>query len=260
MNVLDSIWAAKRQEVARLRSRTSLAELRSRAADLSPPKGFRKSLELSPHPIALIAEVKKASPVRGVVRERFDPLGIATDYRSAGVDCLSVLTDVEFFQGSPDYLALCRDATGLPTLRKDFIIDAIQVYESRVLGADAILLIVNGLEEPRLIELSAVAKELGMDVLVEVHTEAEAVQAIEIAADLIGVNNRDLETFETRIETATDIIPMFKDHALVVSESALRTHEDVVRVGAAGARAVLIGTTLSKSEDIPAKVNEVMGW
>lgn len=260
MNVLDSIWAAKREEVARLRIRSSVAELRSRAADQSSPRGFKKALELSPHPIALIAEVKKASPVKGVVRKDFDPLAISTDYCSAGADCISVLTDVEFFQGSPDFLALCRDSTGLPTLRKDFIIDPIQVYESRVLGADAILLIVNGLEKPRLFELSAVAKELGMDVLVEVHSEAEAVLALDIAADLIGVNNRDLETFETRIETATEIIPMFKNQALVVSESALRTHEDVVRVGAAGARAVLIGTTFSKSENIPAKVREVMGW
>jgi indole-3-glycerol phosphate synthase len=171
-----------------------------------------------------------------------------------------VLTDVKFFQGSPDFLLACRDASGLPVLRKDFTVDEYDVWVARALGADAVLLIVSGLDGHQLSDYRQVAESRGMDALVEAHTEREAERALESGATLVGINNRDLMTFETKIETAETIIPEVARAATVVSESAIRTHEDVERVRAAGARAVLVGTTFCAAPDIGAKVKEVMGW
>lgn len=260
MSILETIWAAKRDEAEVLRRRRSMADWRSEAEEQPPTLGFRRALIESRHRIALIAEVKRASPVKGVLRKDFDPVEIAGSYLSAGADCLSVLTDGQFFQGAADYLDLCRSATRLPVLRKDFILDEVQVYESRTLGADAILLIVNGLSDAQLFEYSALAKELGMDVIVEIHTADESQKAINVGADLIGVNNRDLETFETRLGTALELIPVLAQSATIVSESALASAGDIETVHSAGARAVLIGSAFCGADDIEAKVIEVMGW
>lgn len=259
MTILEKIFAQKREVIANL-SADSMSDAKSRAKDAPPVRGFRRALESSIVPVSLIAEVKKASPVKGVIREDFDPLAIARAYEQAGVQCLSVLTDVEFFQGSPDYLTACRNATKLPVLRKDFTVAEHDVYEARALGADAVLLIVNGLSKSELQDFRLLAESLTMDVLVEAHMLEEAEVALQTGATLVGVNNRDLSTFEVALETSCEVIPQIRDRATVVSESALRTTEDVNLVQRAGARAVLIGTTFCKAPDPAAKVKEVMGW
>ncbi|MBS1722204.1 MAG: indole-3-glycerol phosphate synthase TrpC [Armatimonadetes bacterium] len=260
MNVLERIFARKREQLSALEAEVPLAQLKARAADAQPVRPFRRALEQASAPVSLIAEVKKASPVKGVIREDFDPVTIARAYEMAGAQCLSVLTDVEFFQGSPDFLVDCRAATNLPVLRKDFTTSEYHVWEARAMGSDAILLIVNGLSKSDLTDFRELGESLGMDVLVEAHTLEEAETAFETGATFIGINNRDLETFEVSIDVACQVIPELAGRATVVSESALKTHEDVGLVGRAGARAVLIGTTFCKSPDVGAKVREVMGW
>lgn len=259
MSVLERIFARKAQEVEAAKAAISFAEIRSRAKEQEPPRGFARALTNSKHPIALIAEVKKASPSRGVIRERFDPVEIAAAYETAGAEALSVLTDIDYFQGSPQNLILCRAATNLPCLRKDFIDDPYQVYEARAWGADAILLIVAALSDAALIELHGLAHELGMDVLVEVHSADEAGRALQANCPLIGVNNRNLGDFSTDLATSEGLIPMLCPSATVVAESAIESFGDVERMRAAGATAVLIGTRFCESPDIAAKVREVMG-
>ncbi|RYG47541.1 indole-3-glycerol phosphate synthase TrpC, partial [bacterium] len=208
--------------------------------------------------LGLIAEVKKASPSKGVIRADFDPIEIALAYERAGADCLSVLTDREYFQGAPEYLTRCRTATRLPVLRKDFIADPYQVAEARAWGADAVLLIAAYLSDAQLEDLEADIRSYGMDALVEVHTEEEALRIVDLVPGLIGINNRDLATFETSLETTERIAPLVSPFALTVSESALRHRADLDRVKAAGARAVLIGETFTAAQDIESKVREVM--
>jgi indole-3-glycerol phosphate synthase len=203
--------------------------------------------------------VKKASPSKGVIRADFDPEAIAAAYARAGAAALSVLTDVPHFQGSPAYLKIAREASGLPVLRKDFLYDPYQVLEARAWGADAVLLIVAALEDAQLRDLQAFAHELGMDALVEVHTAEETERALAAGCPLIGVNNRDLGDFRTSLEISDRLLPRIAPHALAVSESALETRADLDRVRAAGARAVLIGTTFCAAPDIEGKVREVMG-
>ena len=260
MDVLNKIFEQKRKDVEQAKAGRPLVDVVAEAKDAGPTRGFLKALRESPHGVALIAEVKKASPVQGVVREEFDPVEIAKTYREAGADCLSVLTDVEFFQGHPAYLRQCREASGLPVLRKDFTVDEYDVWQARTLGADAVLLIVYGLSRSQLSEYREIAESTGMDVLVEAHTLEEAETALESGATLVGVNNRDLVTFETDLESSEEIIPQIATRATVVSESALGARVDVERVAKAGARAVLIGTSFCKSPDIGARVREVMGW
>lgn len=259
MTILDKIFAQKREVIANL-SVASMSDAKSRAKDAPPVRGFRRTLESSIVPVSLIAEVKKASPVKGVIREDFDPVAIARAYEQAGAQCLSVLTDVIFFQGARDYLTSCRDATSLPVLRKDFTVAEHDVYEARALGADAVLLIVNGLSKSELQDFRLLAESLTMDVLVEAHTLEEAEVALETGAALVGVNNRDLTTFEVALETSCEVIPRIRDRATIVSESALRSLEEITLVQKAGARAVLIGTSFCKAPDPGAKVKEVMGW
>lgn len=258
--MLDRIFERKRDEVAAAQARIPLGTIRTEAAAADPVRGFRAALERAEQPLALIAEVKRASPSRGVIRPSFDPVQVAEAYERAGAHCLSVLTDVEYFQGSATNLREARRATRLPCLRKDFLYDPYQIYEARAWGADAILLIVASLSMGQLKELQSLGRELAMDVLVEVHSRQEAEAAIEMGADLIGVNNRNLADFSTSLETSEQILPLLKPHALTVSESALTSKADLDRVGAAGARAVLIGTTFCEVPDIEAKVHEVMGW
>ncbi|MGV3616061.1 MAG: indole-3-glycerol phosphate synthase TrpC [Fimbriimonas sp.] len=259
MSVLDRIFAVKREEVAAAKARLSQKELEGRIADADAPRGFLRALEASPDDVALIAEVKKASPSKGLIRPNFDPEAIGRVYAAAGAAALSVLTDVPHFQGAPEYLGLARAASGLPVLRKDFLDDPYQLYEARAWGADAVLLIVAALDDGQLRDLQALAWDLGMDALVEVHTEGETERALAAKCPLIGVNNRDLGDFKTSLAISDRLLPLIAPHATAVSESALETRRDLDRVRDAGARAVLIGTTFCAAPDIEGKVREVMG-
>lgn len=264
MSVLERIFEQKHAEVAEAIKRISLSEVRAEAEAAEPCRGFRTALKqgaiTAKGGLALIAEVKKASPSKGLIRPNFDPATIALAYQTAGVHALSVLTDAPNFQGSSENLRIAKLTVTLPCLRKDFLDDPYQVYEARAWGADAILLIVASLSKSQLHDLRALATELGMDSLVEVHTEAEAEIALAEGADLIGVNNRNLADFTVDVANSERIIPLIASHCLAVSESALRTRRDLDRVRDAGASAVLIGTTFCASPDIEAKVREVMAW
>ncbi len=262
-DILEKILATKRDEVAALKAAHAPAELMTHCADLPPTRGFQKAL-LPPAPrvpsgcrepreegVRLIAEVKKASPSKGLIRPDFDPVAIAKAYFAGGASCLSVLTDAPYFQGSLSYLAAIRDAVPLPLLRKDFLIDPLQIYEARLAGADAILLIVAAIPSPaRLAEMRHVAESLGMDALVEVHDEAELALAIESGATLLGVNNRDLKTFTVQLETFERLAPLFPQNAVAVAESGIFTAADVARMGTAGAHAVLVGESLMRQPDV----------
>lgn len=261
MNKLEEIFAHKRAEVDIARSRTPLADLKRAVSDAPPVRPFRRALEQSAWPVALIAEVKKASPSRGLIRADFDAAQIAQTYRDEGAACLSVLTDARYFQGSRENLERARAASGLPCLRKDFIFDPYQVVEARCWGADCILLIAAAFagSASTLRDLRELAQGLGMDALIEVHSEAEAEAALESGANLIGVNNRNLADMTTSLEVSERLLPLVAPHALAVSESAIAGPADLERVRRAGARAVLIGTTFVEATDIGAKVREVMG-
>lgn len=263
MSVLEKIFATKREEVANAMAQVSPLEIRSLANDQAEPLGFRAALESSVRTPSLIAEVKKASPSKGLIRPDFDPVSVGFAYLEAGVQCLSVLTDEQYFQGAPENLKLVKEATGLPCLRKDFIYDAYQVYQARAWGADSILLIAAGLELSQAADLMGLASELRMDTLFEVHNEEEAEMALELECGFVGVNNRDLRNFETSLGTSATLMPILKNASAgvtLVSESALETHADIQTAASFGARAVLIGTTFCASPNIASKVREVMGW
>lgn len=260
MTYLSRIYATKREEVESAKARVPLSELRSLARDQAPTRGFLRALAVADRPVALIAEVKAASPSQGSIRPDLDPADVARAYESAGAHALSVLTDAPYFKGSPDNLRAARAACCLPVLRKDFLYDPYQVVEGRAMGADAVLLIAAMLTDRQIEDLHGLAAELGMDVLVEVFDESEARRAIDLKCPLIGVNNRDLSTFEVDLTVSERVLPMLRPHAFTVSESALSAQADVVRVAAAGARAVLIGTAFCASPDVGGKVREVMGW
>ena len=260
MNVLERIFARKREEVAAAKAAVTIGELQDRALEIERPRGFALALSTASKPVALIAEVKKASPSKGVIRAEFDAVEIAEAYERAGAHAMSVLTDVEGFQGSAENLRRARAATALPCLRKDFLYDEYQVWEARAWGADAVLLIATSLETAQLRELKGLAESLGMDALVEVHDERDAERAIAAEATLVGVNNRNLADFTTDLSATERLLPLFPDGVTKVSESALETRADIARVHAAGARAVLIGTTFCAAPDVEAKVRETMGW
>jgi indole-3-glycerol phosphate synthase len=288
--ILERILATKHEEIDALLSRISLAELKAQCGDLPATRGFKDALGTSPpnplpykgrgnqinedilpppparrgrgeggERVSLIAEVKKASPSKGVIRPDFDPVTIAQAYHAGGASCLSVLTDTHYFQGSLNYLHAIREVVSLPLLRKDFLIDPAQVYEARIAGADAILLIVAAIPEAsRLRELRELAESLGMDVLVEIHDEVELVIAVESGATLIGVNNRDLHTFAVRLEIAETLIPQFPTETVAVAESGIFTPDDVRRMADAGANAILVGESLMRSENITEAVQNLM--
>ena len=232
MDILARILSRKAEEVAERRARLPLAELAARIDDLAPTRGFTAALEakIDAGAPGVIAEVKRASPSRGVIRADFDPAAIARDYAAAGAACLSVLTDADFFQGSEAFLEQARAACALPVLRKDFTIDPWQVYEARAIGADAILLIVAALDDDALLELALLGAELDLDVLVEVHDEAELERALELPAPMIGINNRNLRTFETSLDTSLRLRSMAGDERLLVTESGIHAPEDVTRL------------------------------
>jgi indole-3-glycerol phosphate synthase len=228
-----------------------LAEVR-RAAESAPPvRDFHRALEakVAAGAAAVIAEVKKASPSKGVLREHFDPAAIGASYAAGGAACLSVLTDVQFFQGAPEYLREARDASGLPCLRKDFIVDPYQVYEARALHADCILLIVAALEQARMLELEAVAASIGLQVLVEVHDAAELDRALALRTPLLGINNRNLRTFETTLRTTLDLLPRIPAGRRVVTESGILRPEDVAVMRQAGIHAFLVGEAFMRAPD-----------
>ena len=259
MNILDTIVRDKRDEVARRRVETPRAELERACGSLPPTRDFAGALRPAPGGVALIAEVKKASPSRGVLApdRPWDPVGLARSYAGNGAAAISVLTDGKYFQGHLGLLAEIRTAVPVPLLRKDFTIDEYQLWESRRAGADAILLIVSILEPALLRDLLAAAKGLALGVLVETHTAAELDTALSAGATVIGINNRDLKTFETRIETTIGLLATMPPNVTVVSESGFATAADVRRVVGAGAHAVLVGEGLVKAKDVGAKVREL---
>ena len=260
MTILEKIFETKRREVQRAKEVVSAHTLRAMAAGMPPPKGFRDALIRNATRPALIAEVKRASPSQGqIVEGDFDPVKIAQTYEASGAACLSVLTDIDYFHGSPQYLQDVRRAVKIPLLRKDFIFDEYQLDEALVWGADCVLLIVAGLQPDQLKSLYLAARERNLDVLVEVHNEWETEVALELKPDMIGINNRNLATFETDIRTTERLIKMIPEGILKISESALHSRQDVQLVESFGADCVLIGTAFCGSSDIKAKVREVMG-
>lgn len=249
--ILDRIIDRKREEIEAGKRRFSAEALLARARDQEAPRGFAQALRASVEARrpAVIAEVKKASPSKGVIRADFDPVEVARRYESNGASALSVLTDRDFFQGHEDYLQAARAAVTLPALRKDFIIDPWQVLESRAIGADAVLLIVAALSDAQLAELAAAAREVGCDVLVEVHTAEELERALRLDVTLMGINNRNLHTFETRLETTLELAATVPADRLVVTESGIHTSADVQRMRAEGIHAFLVGEAFMKQPD-----------
>lgn len=260
-DILKRILAVKAEEIARAKTERPLDAVRAAAANASPVRDFAGSLRARAGAgrAAVIAEVKKASPSRGVLREQFDPAAIAADYEAHGAACLSVLTDAQFFQGSMAHLAAARAACRLPVLRKDFMIEPYQVYEARAAGADCILLIAAALELPRMQELEVVAGELGLAVLVEVHDATELELALQLRTPLIGINNRDLRTFETRIETTLALLPRIPPGRLVVTESGILTKEHVATMRAAGVNCFLVGEAFMRAGSPGAELARLFG-
>ncbi|TXH81558.1 MAG: indole-3-glycerol phosphate synthase TrpC [Pseudoxanthomonas sp.] len=250
-DILTTILARKADEIAERSARVSLADLRARVADAPPTRGFADALNamIAQGDPAVIAEVKKASPSKGVIRPDFRPADIAVSYEFGGAACLSVLTDVDFFQGADDYLRHARDACTLPVLRKDFTVDPYQVYEARALGADCILLIVAALDDGQLVDLSGLAMQLGMDVLVEVHDIDELERALQVPVPLVGINNRNLRTFEVSLDTTLAMKDAVPKDRLLVTESGIVVPEDVATMRDAGVNAFLVGETFMRAEE-----------
>lgn len=256
---LTEICDTKRDEVALRKQATSLSDLDVRAAAQSAPRGFRAALAgKAAEGFALIAEIKKASPSKGLIREHFHPAEHALAYQAGGAACLSVLTDAPYFQGHEDYLVAARAACDLPVLRKDFMIDPWQVAEARAIGADAILIIVAALDDGRMNEIEAAALERGMDVLVEVHNEAETERAARLKSRLIGVNNRDLKRFVTDLGVTERLAPLMPEGTLLVSESGINSHADLVRLSACGARTFLVGESLMRQANVAAATEALL--
>lgn len=256
MTILDTILADKKVEVAELQKRTPLRELMDHARRSQRPRGFKRALEQKS--FALIAEIKKASPSRGTLVEKFDHRRLAEEFERGGASALSVLTDKKYFSGDPAFVQQVKEAVGLPVLRKDFIVDEYQVYESRALGADAILLIVRALSAQMLTHLMKCAVSLGMDVLVETHTEEEIHAAHVAGAGIVGINNRDLSTFQVSLDISLRLRKLVVPGTLVVSESGIHTRSDMAALRDAGFHAALIGEGLVTSADRVSAVRELM--
>jgi len=258
--VLEKILARKAEEVAERRARVSLAELESQAKIADAPRGFAKALiaQVKLKQPAVIAEIKKASPSKGVIRENFVPAEIAASYEKGGATCLSVLTDIDFFQGSDLFLQQARAACKLPVIRKDFMIDPYQIVEARALGADCVLLIVSALDDVKMAELAAVAKSVGLDVLVEVHDGDELERALKtLDTPLVGVNNRNLHTFEVSLENTLDLLPRIPRDRLVITESGIVNRADVELMEISDVYSFLVGETFMRAENPGAELQRL---
>jgi indole-3-glycerol phosphate synthase len=258
-DILKKIIHRKTEEIVERMARISLQEQAERAKQGSPVRGFVDHIEqtIQAGRAAVIAEIKKASPSKGVMRENFQPAEIAASYEKGGASCLSVLTDIDFFQGSDAYLQQARQACSLPVLRKDFIIDPYQVYEARAIDADCILLIVAALSDTQLNELANLAMQLNMDVLVEVHDAEELARALSVDLPLIGINNRNVRSFETSLDTTLSLLAQIPDDRIVVTESGIHTPDDVARMRAHNVNAFLVGEAFMKAEEPGEKLREL---
>ncbi|MDH5445287.1 MAG: indole-3-glycerol phosphate synthase TrpC [Gammaproteobacteria bacterium] len=258
-DILKKILVRKAEEVADRKSQVSQSELESRLADASPVRGFVEAIEdsIDVGRAAVIAEIKKASPSKGVMRENFIPAEIAKSYARHGATCLSVLTDIDFFQGSDEYLQQARAACQLPVIRKDFMIDPYQLYEARAMGADCILLIVAALSDSQLNELTSLANEIQLDVLVEVHDGEELELALELDTTLVGINNRNLRTFETSLNTTLDLLADIPDGRIVVTESGIHTRADVDLMRENAVDTFLVGEAFMREDDPGQKLAEL---
>ncbi|WP_298193168.1 indole-3-glycerol phosphate synthase TrpC [Novosphingobium sp.] len=259
-DTLTKICDTKREEVAARKAASTLADLAARASEQTAPRGFEAALrQRAETGFALIAEIKKASPSKGLIRADFDPPAHARAYEAGGAACLSILTDAPYFQGHEDYLVAARAACALPVLRKDFMVDPWQCAEARAIGADAILIIVAALDHGQMAEIEAAAREHGMDVLVEVHNEAEMERAARLQSRLIGVNNRDLKRFVTDLGTTARLAPLAPEGAFLVAESGINSHADVLSLAASGAKAFLVGESLMRHADVTAATRSLLG-
>lgn len=260
MGMLDEILTHKREEIKKRKLKVTEAGFREMAHENPSPGGFRDAIQTSIEQgrAAVIAELKRASPSRGVIREDFDPTAIASSYQRGGATALSVLTDAKYFKGSGVVLELARRGSTLPILRKDFILDPYQVYESCAMGAAAILLIVAALSDDELKELQQLAKTFGLDVLVEVHDGDELDRAASAGADLIGINNRDLQTFDVSLDTTIQLAPQTPESAVVVAESGIHSTQDIAQIRACGVNAFLIGEDLMRADDPGARLAELL--
>jgi indole-3-glycerol phosphate synthase len=260
-DILKKILDVKKEEVAELQKNFPLNQLKEKISSLPKTRDFTRAIRnhILNHQLAVIAEIKKASPSQGVIRENFDPVSIALSYQKAGAACLSILTDRKFFQGSPDYLQQVREVCDLPLLRKDFIIDAYQIYESRAIGADCILLIVSALSDEQLAEFSDLARELGLAVLIEVHDAEELTRALALNSPLIGVNNRNLKTFQVDIQTTLSLSKQLTDEHILIAESGIHTRADVKLLRDQHVNAFLVGESLMRAENPGGKLQEIFG-
>ncbi len=258
-DILRRILARKRAEIAERQTRVSVSDRRARGDNLPPARGFAAQMEtaVATGHAAVIAEIKRASPSKGLLREPFKPAGIARSYAAHGATCLSVLTDRDFFQGADEHVAEARSACPLPVLRKDFTIDHYQVLEARAIGADCILLIAAALEDSRLAELQGLAAELGLDVLMEIHDGAELERIHALRPRLLGINNRDLRSFETRLETTLELLPMVPTGCTVITESGIHTPADVAVMRNHDVNGFLVGETFMRAPDPGAKLAEL---
>lgn len=260
MNILEKILEVKREEIEERKKQVPLKVLQERLAETQKVRPFAKAIKRhEKEPIRLIAELKKASPSKGIFRDEFNAEAILWAYEQSPASALSILTDAPFFQGSLDNLSLARQITTKPLLRKDFLVDPYQLYEARVYGADAVLLIVAALEDAKLRDMITLSRELGMDALVEVHTELELERALRAGATLIGINNRNLQTFEVDLNTTLRLKGLIPDDCVVVSESGIETREQVKRLEDTGVDAILVGETLIRSDDPISKAKELLG-
>lgn len=259
--ILDEIVANKRQELERVKAYTTIAELEKKILLTKPVRDFTSAITIKPAPktVRIIAEVKRASPSKGILREEFIPYDIARAYEVGGAAAVSVVTEEKYFKGKLDYLTPIKSHLRIPILRKDFIFDDFQMYESRAAGADAVLLIASILDDERLKELMALASKLGMQTLVEVHDEAEMKRVVDSGAKIIGINNRDLKTFKVDLETTLRLAPLVPEDRLIVSESGIESFGDILTLMEAGVSAVLIGEALVREVEIIKKVKELRG-